>query len=69
MKKSPKIVPLTEQDMAEFSLINEYAEEVPVGGARDKDFEPKDPGWLYPDPPKNRQLVDPVDVIEQMDHI
>lgn len=60
---------LSAQDLAEFDLINPYAEEVPYGGAKDKDFEPKDPGWLYPDPPKSKQLIDPVDVIQRLDNI
>lgn len=67
--KASNVLPLSPQEMAEFDLINPFAEEVPRGGARDTDFEPKDPGWEYPDPPKNKQIVDPVDVIQKLDHL
>lgn len=37
-----------EQLKQEFELINPMAE-VPQGAIPDKDFEPGDPGWPYPD--------------------
>jgi len=38
-----------EELLQEFDLINPYAPDLPRGGAIDKDFEPTDPGWMYPD--------------------
>jgi hypothetical protein len=42
---------LTEEDklIQEFDLINPFARDLAPGGERDRDFEPIDPGWPYPD--------------------
>lgn len=37
-----------QEDEQEFDLINPMAK-TPQGAIPDKDFEPKDPGWPYPD--------------------
>lgn len=57
MSKKTKFTKQKADDLFEefADLINPYAEDVPPGGAVDKDFEPKDPGWLYSDGTKEPQ--------------